>query len=105
MLTDTYRMQYYAPSGRETPGPLGNVYRLLGMPRLHLGGAESACNEIIRALNAEPSPENIAVARHAIRAFEETGWEMFSRPLILAVHEAETGGRNPSSTSRRGLPS
>lgn len=51
-----------------------------------------ACRVIIETLRTDPSAENVATARVAIRTFDDYGWAMFSRSLMLAVEDAEGAG-------------
>ena len=89
MESDPQQMRHYEALANSTEGPLGQVYRLLSRPRMHYGGAEDACQQLIIALEIATSPEELDDVRSAIEAFEHGGWGMFAAKLRPALAAAE----------------
>jgi hypothetical protein len=90
MDADPRQMRHYAELADSTEGPLGQVYRLLSRPRMHVGGAEDACTQLIIALELASSDDDLADARQAISAFEQGGWGMYAAKLRPALAAAES---------------
>lgn len=86
---DPEQMRHYAALANATDGPLGDVYRLLSRPRMHIGGADAACQQFGIALELASSPDDLADVRAAIEAFETGGWGMFAAKLRPALAAAE----------------
>lgn len=89
MDADPRQMRHYADLADATAGPLGLVYRLLSRPRMHVGGAEDACNQMIIAIELATSDDDLRDARSAIAAFEQGGWGMYAAKLRPALAAAE----------------
>ncbi len=89
MESDPQQMRHYEALANSTEGPLGQVYRLLSRPRMHYGGAEEACQQLIISLEIATSPEELDDVRTAIEAFEHGGWGMFAAKLRPALAAAE----------------
>lgn len=86
---DPQQMRYYEALANSTEGPLGDVYRLLSRPRMHITGADAACQQFLIALELATSPDDLTDARTAIEAFEAGGWGMFAAKLRPALAAAE----------------
>jgi hypothetical protein len=89
MDADPRQMRHYAELADSTEGPLGQVYRLLSRPRMHVGGAEDACTQLIIAIELATSADDLRDARSAIAAFEQGGWGMYAAKLRPALAAAE----------------
>lgn len=92
-MSDPQEMRHYAALADSTEGPLGQVYRLLSRPRMHMTGAEEAVQQFIVALEIASSAEELSDARTAIEALEHAGWPMFAAKLrpVLATAEKRVG--------------
>jgi hypothetical protein len=88
-MSDPQQMRHYAALADATEGPLGQVYRLLSRPRMHVTGAEEACQQLLLALEIATAPEHLDDVRAAIPAFEQAGWPMFAAKLRPALAAAE----------------
>jgi hypothetical protein len=86
---DPEQKRHYEELANSTSGPLGDVYRMLSRPRMHIGGADAACQQFLIALELATSPEDLTDARAAIEAFEDGGWGMFAGKLRPALAAAE----------------
>ena len=88
-------MRHYEALANSTDGPLGDVYRLLSRPRMHMTGAEEAVQQFIVSLEIASSPDELGDVRTAIEAFEHAGWPMFAAKLrpVLAATEKRVGGK------------
>ena len=86
---DPEQKRHYEELANSTSGPLGDVYRMLSRPRMHIGGADAACQQFLIALELATSPEDLTDARAAIEAFEDGGWGMFAAKLRPALAAAE----------------
>jgi hypothetical protein len=86
MDADPRQMRHYAELADSTEGPLGQVYR---RPRMHVGGAEDACTQLIIAIELATSADDLRDARSAIAAFEQGGWGMYAAKLRPALAAAE----------------
>ena len=89
MEADPRQMRHYAELADSTEGTLGQVYRLLSRPRMHVGGAEEVCRQIIIDLELATSDDEVRDARSAVAAFEQNGWGMYAAKLRPAVAAAE----------------
>jgi len=92
-MSDPQEMRHYAALADATEGPLGQVYRLLSRPRMHMNGAEEAVQQFVVALEIAGSPDELGDVRTAIEAFEHAGWPMFAAKLrpVLAAAEQRVG--------------
>ena len=86
---DPQQMRHYAALADSTDGPLGDVYRLLSRPRMHIGGADAVCQQFNIALELASTQADLTEARTAIKAFEDGGWGMFAAKLRPALAAAE----------------
>ena len=89
MDADPRQMRHYAELADSTEGPLGQVYRLLSRPRMHVGGAEDACTQLIIAIELATSDDDLRDGRAAIAASEHGGWGMYAAKLRPALVAAE----------------
>jgi hypothetical protein len=89
-MSDPQEMRHYAALADATEGPLGQVYRLLSRPRMHMTGAEEAVQQFVVALEIASTPDELSDVRTAIEAFEHAGWPMFAAKLRPVLADAET---------------
>lgn len=92
-MDDHERVRSYEPLGRTHDGPLGQVYRVLGRPRVHLGGLEDACSSLAERVRSSPTLEAISETRAALGALERSGWSSFGGRLRRAIEAAESADR------------
>ena len=86
---DPQQKRQYEALANSTSGPLGDVYRMLSRPRMHIGGADAVCQQFLIVLELATSPDDLTDVRAAIEAFEDGGWGMFAAKLRPALAAAE----------------
>lgn len=88
-MDELERKNRYYDLGRKLDGPVGQVYRLLAQPRVHLGALYNAAQKIEGEVKTRPSPDTIELVQYTSGVLRENGYGALSHRMLASISARE----------------